>query len=118
MQHAKVRPSLLLISQTPMSEGLKASSGCEMGSRCGVLMGFKAGGLLGLGVDGAPALGMGVPLALEPNSFDSPKGAPVLGMGDWPAAGKELYIEHLKDDSFRPLLMQDAQEDTRCWHCR
>ena len=45
VQHPKVGPSLLLISQTPMSEGLKASSGCEMGSPCGVLMGFKAGGL-------------------------------------------------------------------------
>lgn len=66
--------SLLLISQTPISDGLKASSGCEMGSLCGVLMGFKAGGFMGLGVEGAPWM-------LPGKSFDSPKGAPLLGMG-------------------------------------
>ena len=72
-----------MISQTPMSEGLKASSGCEMGSLWGVLMGLKAGGILvGLGVDGAP----GTLLLLDPKSFESPKGAPALGIGDWPAA--------------------------------
>ena len=43
-------------------------------------------------MDGASVLGIGVPLALEPNSFDSPKGAPMLGMGDWPAAGEELFM--------------------------
>ena len=75
--------SLLLISQTPMSDGLKASSGCEMGSLWGVFMGLKAGGILvGLGVVGAP----GRLLLLDPNSFESPKGAPALGIGDCPAA--------------------------------
>ena len=33
----------LLISHTPMSEGEKASSGCEMGSRWRVSMGFRLG---------------------------------------------------------------------------
>ncbi len=71
----------MLISQTPMSEGLKASSGCEMGSLWGVLMGLKAGGIFaGLGVAGAP--GALLLLLLAPNSFESPKGAPVLGIGD------------------------------------
>lgn len=64
-----------------MSEGLKASSGCEMGSLWGVLMGFKAGGtFLGLGVAGAPGTLL-LLLLPAPNSFESPKGAPVLGIG-------------------------------------
>ena len=65
-----------------MSDGLKASSGCEIGSLWGVFMGFKAGGtFVGLGVAGAP--GMLLPLLLlDPKSFESPKGAPVLGIGD------------------------------------
>ena len=71
----------MLISQTPMSDGLKASSGCEMVSLWGVFMGFKAGGtFVGLGVAGAP--GMLLLLLLDPKSFESPKGAPVLGIGD------------------------------------
>ena len=55
-----------------------------MGSLWGVFMGFKAGGIfVGLGVAGAPGMLL---LLLDPNSFESPKGAPVLGIGDWSAA--------------------------------
>ena len=72
----------MLISQTPISDGLKASSGCEMGSLWGVLMGFKvAGDFTGLGEPGTP----GALLLFDPKSFESPKGAPVLGMGGWAA---------------------------------
>ena len=66
-----------------MSEGLKASSGCEMGSLWGVLMGFKAGGIfVGLGVAGAPGMLLLLLLLPDPKSFESPKGAPELGIGD------------------------------------
>jgi len=67
-----------------MSDGLKASSGCEMGSLWGVLIGFKTGGFTGLGVEAAP----GTLPVLLPKSFESPNGAPVLGIGGCPAAAQ------------------------------
>ena len=89
----------MLISHTPISDGLKASSGCEMGSLWGVFMGFKAAGdFTGLGVPGTP----GALLLFDPKSFERPKGAPVLGMGGWAAwkdwhyATRQLYSLQLR----------------------
>ena len=67
-----------------MSDGLKASSGCEMGSLWGVLIGFKTGAFTGLVAEAAP----GTLPALPPKSFDSPNGAPVLGIGCCPTAAQ------------------------------